>query len=345
MTDVTGSEKVNPAVCTATGLTFHEMAESAFDAFIASYYDNGTFRNADFWDNAEIFEAVVDAYEQTGEGKYLKYIEKISSATIGKSGRNWQSNIYNDDIMWLVIAYTRSYLLTGNAEYLSYAKENFDAAFSRSYSDDLGGGLWWRTDKQCKNSCICCPGSIAACLVGRATGVESYYEKAASVMRWEIVNLFEPETGRVYDCLNVDKLTKSTWASTYNQGTFIGACNLLYDHTKDEIYLKYAEKAAGYTIKTMFSGKVMNSENSGNDLIGFKGILTRWLYRYAKYTKNTGILDWLQLNAATAWSNRNSKGLIWTTWNDKTGEDISGYDVFGMSSAVALMFNCQMWNM
>jgi rhamnogalacturonyl hydrolase YesR len=142
LADNINNKKLNYAVCASTGLTFHEMAESVFDAFIASYYDNGTFRNADFWDNAEIFEAVADAYEQTGEEKYLKYIKEISSATILKNGESWQSNIYNDDIMWLVIAYTRSYLLTGNPEYLSYAKLNLDAAYNRAYSGDLGGGLW-----------------------------------------------------------------------------------------------------------------------------------------------------------------------------------------------------------
>ena len=246
--------------------------------------------------------------------------------------------------MWLVIAFARSYLLTGDTEYLNIAKNNFDPVYIRSYSNDLGGGLWWRTDKQSKNSCVCCPGSIAACLLGKATGDMSYYEKAASVMKWEIENLFEPETGRVYDCWNIENLKKNTWASTYNQGTFIGACNLLYDHTKNEMYLNYAEKAAEFTIKKMFAGQVMNTEDNSNDLIGFKGILTRWLYRYARYTNNTEILSWLQLNAAAAWSNRNSKGLIWTTWGSKTKDDISEYDVFGMSSAVALMFNCQSWS-
>ncbi|MHB1152570.1 MAG: glycoside hydrolase family 76 protein [Eubacteriales bacterium] len=341
MKDNIKPEKSNSAVCAATGLTYHDMAESVFDAFIAEYYDKGTFRNADFWDNAEIFEAVVDAYEQTGEEKYLQYMNEITSATIEKNNKNWQVNIYNDDIMWLVIAYTRSYLLTGSAAYLNYAIENFNMAFYRAYSDDLGGGLWWRTDNQCKNSCICCPGSIAACLIGKATGDERYLKKAVLVMKWEIENLFEPETGKVYDCMNIDR-TVNTWSSTYNQGTFIGACNLLYDHTKDEKYLAYAEKAACYAVNTMFSGGVMNSESHGNDLIGFKGILTRWLYRYAKYTDNYGILDWLQLNASAAWSNRNSKGLIWTAWNEPT-DDTTDYDVFGMSPAVALMFNCQPW--
>lgn len=60
-------------------------------------------------------------------------------------------------------------------------------------------------------------------------------------MKWEIANLFEPETGKAYDCMNIDK-----------------------------------------------------------------------------------------------------KDLIRTAWNEPTDET-SDDDVFGMSSAVALMFNCQSW--
>lgn len=243
--------------------------------------------------------------------------------------------------MWLTIAYTRAYMLTGENGYLNYAKKNFDDTWSRAYSEDLGGGLWWRTDKKSKNSCINCPGSIAACLIGKVTCDPKYYKKAELVMDWETANLFEPETGRVYDCMNTEDFSVNKWASTYNQGTFIGACNLLYDYTKDEKYLKYAGKAADYTISVMYSGKVMNNETSGGDLIGFKGILTRWLGKFARYTDNAEIIKWLQLNAAAAWSNRNSKGLIWTAWDEKTSENISKYDVFGMSTAVALMFNCE----
>ena len=105
-----------------------------------------------FWDNAEIFETVIDAYEVTRDEKYLFYIKEISDATLGAYGKKWTWNEYNDDIMWLCIAYSRAYLLTGEADYLRYAKINFDSVWQRAYSEDLGGGLWWRTDNQTKNS-------------------------------------------------------------------------------------------------------------------------------------------------------------------------------------------------
>jgi len=339
MKDFASNAEALGEICKATGLTYRDMAYAVYDAFINAYYKDGEFYKADFWDNAEIFETIVDAYERTGDEKFLNHIREISAATIKKNGKNWAHNIYNDDIMWLVIAYSRAYMHTGIEEFLDYAKENFHVAWDRAYDDALGGGLWWRTDKQCKNACICGPGSIAACLLGKITGEEKYFAGAASVMDWVFRTLFEPETGRVYDCINVDG-SVNRWASTYNQGTFIGACTLLWEHTGDEKYLKYAAKAAEFAKYHMYHGGVMNNETTGGDLIGFKGILTRWLRMFALKANRPEFIDWLRINAAAAWSNRNKDGLIWTAWGDKTNDDISEYDVFGMSTAVALMFNC-----
>ena len=161
-------------------------AEAVFEAFIKHYYDKSKLKNADFWDNAEIFESVIDAYEVTRDEKYLGYIKEISDATLGSYGKKWTYNEYNDDIMWLCIAYARAYLLTGEPDYLRYAKTNFDPVWERAYSEDMGGGLWWRTDNQSKNSCVCGPGAIAACLLGQATGNDDYFAKAKLVLYWHI---------------------------------------------------------------------------------------------------------------------------------------------------------------
>lgn len=315
-----------------------QRAETVFDAFIKQYYDNGKFKKADFWDNAEIFETVIDAYEVTRDEKYLSYIKEISDATLKQYGKKWMHNEYNDDIMWLCIAYCRAYMLTGEADYLKYAKTNFDSVWERAYSEDLGGGLWWRADNQTKNSCVNGPGAIVACLLGQITGNEAYYEKAKLVLDWQIENLYQAGLGKVYDSYDI-KGNINKWSSTYNQGTFIGACTLLYQYNGDESYLNKAKKAAQYAMRTMYDYGVMNNETEGGDLIGFKGILTRWISRYALLVGDKEIFEWLELNAKSAWKNRNSKNLIWTAWGDKTSDKIAGYDVFGMSTAVALMYN------
>ena len=186
-----------------------------------------------------------------------------------------------------------------------FAKSNFDQVWKRAWDTNLGGGLYWTTDNNSKNACVNGPGAIAACLLGDIYEDETYFEKAKQIMEWEIKWLYDPETGNVYDAMNISGGV-SKWASTYNQGTFIGACTLLYKHYKDEAYLTYAGKAAEYAMSRLTKDGVLdNGEDSGNDLPGFKGILTRWLYRYAKEVESLDILTFLQNNAAVAYQNRN----------------------------------------
>ena len=99
-------------------------AHECFDAYIAKYYKDGRFERADFWDHAEIFEIIDDAYEITKDEKYAAYIEETYNAFIADRGTDWEGNIYNDDIMWAVIAMARAYLLTGKEKYLNSAKVN-----------------------------------------------------------------------------------------------------------------------------------------------------------------------------------------------------------------------------
>ena len=78
------------------------------------------------------------------------------------------------------------------------------------------------------------------------------------------------------------------------------------------------------------------------DIDGFKGILTRWLYRYAQYKADFEAFEWLQRHADAAYNHRNSQNIIWTDWAWQTEED-KDYNVFGASTAVALLFNCEPW--
>ncbi|MDF2945041.1 MAG: glycoside hydrolase family 76 [Herbinix sp.] len=349
VTGIGGSEGV--LISDATGpvadieydLNFEEIAYESFSSYIDKYYDTydgfGRLKDGGFWDVAEIYEIMIDAYEHTGDNRYKQMMYDMYNGFVQDHSADWTYNEYNDDIMWMVIACTRAYLASGDEMFLTSAKEHFDAVWERGWSEDLGGGIWWRTDNQTKNACINCPATIAACLLGEALEDETYYDKAKQIMTWVTDNLYEPDTGHVYDSYNLQG-EKNSWASTYNQGTFIGANNLLYQHFGEEIYLSQAANAANYTMNTMYTGQVMNNEDSSQDLIGFKGILTRWLYRFAIDQNKPEYIEWLKINAATAWSNRNSEGLMWTLWGNKT-DDTTDYHKFGTSTAVSLLNNCR----
>lgn len=328
--------------CGATDLTYAAMAKEVFDSFNDAYWTNeGIY--TDFWHQAEMIETYADVYEHTRSAEDKAKLLAFADGFIKKRGTSWLGNMYNDDVMWICIAFSRITQLTGEAKYAKIAKLNFDQIYKRAYDQKLGGGLYWSTDNKTKNSCVNCPAVIAACLISDIYDDESYFEKAKSLMAWEIEVLYEKSTGRVYDAININE-GKDGYMSSYNQGTFIGACTLLYQKTKDATYLTYAEKAANFAMsKLVKNGVLDNNENTGNDNPGFKGIFVRWLYRYAKETGNLDILAFLQNNAAVAYQNRNKDGLIWTKWVEKTSDDTSGYLVFGMSTAISLMYNCQQW--
>ena len=314
------------------------IAKQAISDHKKKYYNNGEYVNADFWDFAEIFEIILDAYENFGGEEYITMFSEMYDFAVRSYGETWEHNPFNDDIMWLCIALTRAYSFTGEKKYLDTAVRNFDLTWERAYSEELGGGLYWRVENRSKNACVNCPGSIAASLIAKATGNNSYYEKAALAHEWTAQYLYEADNGKVYDCMGVDgRINK--WSSTYNQGTFIGSAMLLYEYTGDEKYLERANKAALYVMKDMYNNGIMNNEEPGNDLPGFKGILARWLYRYALKTGKSEYVDWLRMNAESAWSNKNSEGLMWTQLGVKT-EDGREYDVFSMSAAISVLVNC-----
>ncbi|MDF2943423.1 MAG: hypothetical protein K0S01_2281 [Herbinix sp.] len=316
------------------------MAKNSLDKFLASFYvveDNGGYIvGEDFWQQAEIYEIVIDGYEQTRDEKYLATIDEMYQGFVTKHGEDWSYNEFNDDIMWMTIACARAYAITKDTKYLEQAEKHFNLVFDRAWSDDLGGGLFWKTENKTKNSCINCPAVIAACLLGNITGEKEYMDKALMIYQWEKENLFGT-TGAVFDAYDLTTGVNQ-WSSTYNQGTFIGAATMLYQYSGNEVYLKDAVLAADYTVNTMFSGQAMNSEGDGNDLPGFKGILARWMGKFIRECNQDQYIEWMQNNARAVWNNQNSNGIMWTLFNTKSEDTF--YSAWGCSAAVSMLINC-----
>jgi hypothetical protein len=88
----------------------------------------------------------------------------------------------------------------------------------------------------------------------------------------------------------------------------------------------------------MYNAKVMDNEDNGNDLPGFKGIFARYARMYTVELNKTDLIEWLELNATVAYSKRNSQNLISTKWATKTSET-TPQSAFGCSTAVSLLIN------
>jgi predicted alpha-1,6-mannanase (GH76 family) len=314
------------------------------DKVFAAWYNGYNVESVEgfFWDNAEMMEIVLDAYEVTKDPKYKTIFEAMYKNFIEKNGADWQDNKYNDDIAWMVLVSVRGYLLTGNILYRDKAKEQFDKMYARALNYSYGGGMLWYHTKTTKNACINGPSMVACCYLAQATGDSTYYNKAISLYTWSKLYLFDAATGKVNDNVDLDKksgqLKVSSWSSTYNQGTYLGAATMLYKYTKEASYLSEAQKIALYIRDEMYKGKVMNNEDNGNDLPGFKGIFARYASMYTIELNKTELVEWLRLNAKVAYNNRNSKDLIQTKWATRTSE-LKPKSAFGCSTAVSLLMN------
>jgi predicted alpha-1,6-mannanase (GH76 family) len=282
---------------------------------------------------------MLDAYERTWNPDYKEKIDRLLRGFIETNHDDWSKNKYNDDSMWACIAFSRAYLDTGISSFEHTAQSNFDMIYARAWDDKLGGGLWWTSENTTKNACVNGPGSIAAYLLYLSTGNPDYLTKATDIYNWERSHLFNPDKGQVYDAMNANGVI-STWASTYNQGTFVGAANYLGN-------VKDARMAADYMMNSMGdagSGKYrimpeygINDGNNGNNS-GFNGIGIRWVAKFMRDNNlESSYLGWLQANANAAWNmRRTSDNLSWCQWRHQTPEGANFHSWDCSSSVVAL---------
>jgi predicted alpha-1,6-mannanase (GH76 family) len=297
-----------------------------------------------FWRVCEQIEMIEDAYEKTGSTIYKNMIgELINGLNQVVSGtEDWASwNIYNDDIMWGVIALVRSYRLTGNTAHLGQAEQQFNAVWSRGW-DSANGGLYWNTQKQSKNACVNGPASIAGFLLGESTTGTGYKNQAMQAFNWLHEKLYNNSTGQVADHINNDG-SLVWWAFTYNQGTFLGAATLYAKETGDQSKIQLAKQAAQWSQQHLTGQHLPNilndeDDSADGDGVGFKGILARWAKFYVNETGDSSIQNWLNQNAQTAWSFRNSKGVTWTQWWHRTPDD--SYTSWGCTSTACIMSAC-----
>ncbi len=280
-----------------------------------------------FWGDAEMFEAVLDAYETTGSPVHEDMFKQLYSNFTYRKGTYWLSNEYNDDIAWIVIASVRAYLMFGDQSYLYNAKSNFDAMYSRALLPS--GMLRWKESSETingTNSCINGPAEVAACYLGQATKDDTYYTKAKDLYALQRKYLYVPSSGQVYDSFSwVNNVPSgyNYWASTYNQGTFLGAAVMLYNRYGDEQYKQDAQMIMKYTTENLCdaNGIISVCQVATGDLAGFKGILMRYARRFIVDLGHPEYVEWMQKNALQAYNTRNSSGVSSSAWLTKTPEN------------------------
>ena len=318
--------------------------------------------NGGWWGDAEMFEIVLDALETTGDQQYATMFENLYTNFIARNKDTWYQkgvsgyNEYNDDIAWMCIACVRAYLLTGTTKYRTTAKKNFDGMFARAdcYGNDL---LQWKHNSgQGTNSCINGPAAVCACYLAIAQADDSYYEKARKTYMAERGKLFEMSngkpTGKIWDSYDQGSGNYNYWASTYNQGTNLGAAIMLYNHYGDQMFKDDADAIIKWSEANMANsnGIIHVCQTVRGDLCGFKGIMLRYLRMYAETFNAPSHYAWIAKNAYHAWNNRNSAGITSSAWltkaeenfKHKEGEEEKDFGHDGNMTCVSAAFNCHL---
>jgi predicted alpha-1,6-mannanase (GH76 family) len=299
------------------------------------------WRLASFWQTAELIEMVEDVVESTGDPATRRALRALWRGVLLRYGRVWtRRRAFNDDVMWMVIAAVRAYRLTGTADYLTLARANFDAAMNRGWSKDLGGGLWWTTARREKNACVNGPAAVAACLLFQDLRNPSYLAAGEHLYGWLRSRLWDGESGRVGDRIELADDGRGIVrpdASTYNQGTFIGAADLLCRITGDPAYNSDALRALAYTRNDLAPGGILRGEGDDGDGGGFKGIFARYAVKLVRHNRLDDYDEWLWRNAQAAWERRDARGLVPQDWTADLTRPAGGPTAWDASSAVVLL--------
>ena len=230
-------------------------------------------------------------------------------------GSDWTRNEFNDDVMWICIANLRGYQLTDNVKWREHARASFDAVYARAWDTNFaGGGLFWKTENRSKNTCVNAPAAIAACLLWKTCGDAKYRDIASEIIDWNKKVLSDGH-GWIYNSIRTNG-NVSRVSFSYNQGTFIGACNFLGRTNDAAEVMNYAMHQQGIKVKEF---QILPPYRISTDSAGFHGIFLRWAACYMRDQHLESVyLPWLQANALSAWSVRPSDNLSWCDWVQKT---------------------------
>jgi predicted alpha-1,6-mannanase (GH76 family) len=308
-----------------------------------AFYYHDVYKNdpLSFWTQAEAIETMIDAAVINDDAGLKNSVSELFYGFVDLHGSDWSGNIYNDDLIWGVIMAARAYLMHGDSYMKDVAIYNFDLAWNRGWDNTIDGGIWWTTNMQTKNACVNAPAAIAAMFLYYITGDVSYKTKAEDVINWMNDKLYVD--GKINGAINRNyAITEGP--RTYTQGTYIGACNELYQVTNNYSYYSDALETMNFTRNQMCNGNgLLPDEYDTFDCQAFKGIFARWACKYvADHDLAETFGAWLNYNAQKAWNNRNVNGLMWGQWWHPAPD---GYlNAWEATSGVSIMNNVFLFN-
>ena len=292
------------------------------------------------WPYSGTFSAVNALFEATHDKKYKKLLDsrvlpgleeyfdtqRVPNAYSSYIRTAPASDRFYDDNVWLGIDFTDTYQMTQEQKYLDKAQLIWK--FIESGTDSiLGGGIYWcEQKKESKNTCSNAPGSVLALKLFKATNDSSYFEKGKKLYEWTQRNLQDSADYLYFDNIRLDgKIGKAKFA--YNSGQMMQSAALLYQLTKNPIYLKDAQNIA----KECFNYFVTDFTPATNEEafrmlkkgdIWFTAVMLRGFIELYQIDKDKTYINAFNKSLSYAWDNaRDEKGLFNTDLSGKSKDE------------------------
>uniref|UniRef100_UPI00359C3762 glycoside hydrolase family 76 protein n=1 Tax=Bacteroides faecis TaxID=674529 RepID=UPI00359C3762 len=292
------------------------------------------------WPYSGTFSAVNALFEATHDKKYKKLLdsrvlpgleEYFDTQRVPNAYSSYirtapaSDRFYNDNV-WLGIDFTDTYQMTQEQKYLDKAQLIWK--FIESGTDSiLGGGIYWcEQKKESKNTCSNAPGSVLALKLFKATNDSSYFEKGKKLYEWTQRNLQDSADYLYFDNIRLDgKIGKAKFA--YNSGQMMQSAALLYQLTKNPIYLKDAQNIAKECFNYFFTDFTPATNEEAFRMlkkgdIWFTAVMLRGFIELYRIDKDKTYINAFNKSLSYAWDNaRDEKGLFNTDLSGKSKDE------------------------
>ena len=288
------------------------------------------------WPYSGTFSAVNALFEATHDKKYKKLLDsrvlpgleeyfdtqRVPNAYSSYIRTAPASDRFYDDNVWLGIDFTDTYQMTQEPKYLDKAQLIWK--FIESGTDSiLGGGIYWcEQKKESKNTCSNAPGSVLALKLFKATNDSSYFEKGKKLYEWTQRNLQDSTDYLYFDNIRLDgKIGKAKFA--YNSGQMMQSAALLYQLTKNPIYLKDAQNIAKECFNYFFTDFTPATNEEAFRMlkkgdIWFTAVMLRGFIELYRIDKDKTYINAFNKSLSYAWDNaRDENGLFNTDLSGK----------------------------
>lgn len=284
-------------------------------------------RVAYLWPTSGMFSALNALQKTTGDKKYENMIESVIlpglecyfdslrvpgcyQSYLTESGK---SDRFYDDNLWLGLDFLDLYEQTGNDAYLASARNIW--SFIESGCDSiLGGGVYWcEQKKESKNTCSNAPAAVLALRLYSLTKEKHFFRMGQDLYYWTKKNLQDPADFLYFDNITLDGSVNRT-KFQYNAGQMLQASVLLYNLTKENLYLEEAQRLASACGQYFFEdfvaedGESFKAIKNGN--VWFVAIMLRGFEELYKVDRNPVYLNSFKKTLQYMWEHNPNQNML-----------------------------------